>query len=122
MKEQCRKIIEKFRPFRVLVVGDAILDIYIKGNSSRLCREAPVPVINVQEQEYNCGGAANTAINLAGLGAETWFLTVTGNDEHGKMLEKSLQSSGIYTNLMIRTEERTTIAKKRIMAADSILL
>ncbi|QEC52862.1 D-beta-D-heptose 7-phosphate kinase/D-beta-D-heptose 1-phosphate adenosyltransferase [Anseongella ginsenosidimutans] len=122
MKDQCRKIIEKFRPFRVLVAGDAILDMYIKGSSSRLCREAPAPVINVQDQEYNCGGAANTAINLAGLGAETWFLTVTGNDEHGKMLEKSLQSTGVHTNLIIRTEERTTVAKKRIMAGESILL
>ncbi|HYH56885.1 MAG TPA: PfkB family carbohydrate kinase, partial [Anseongella sp.] len=102
MKDQCRAIIEQFRPYRILVVGDAILDVYIKGSSSRLCREAPAPVINVVEQEYNCGGAANTAINLAGLGAQTSFLTVTGEDENGRALMKVLEASGVDTGCVIQ--------------------
>jgi D-beta-D-heptose 7-phosphate kinase/D-beta-D-heptose 1-phosphate adenosyltransferase len=45
-----------------------------------------VLVFNVDEQEHQCGGAANTAINVAALGAETYFLTVMGKDSSSREL------------------------------------
>jgi D-beta-D-heptose 7-phosphate kinase/D-beta-D-heptose 1-phosphate adenosyltransferase len=122
MKDQLKSIIENFKTSKVLVIGDAILDTYIKGSTDRICREAPVPVINVLDHEHDCGGAANTAINIAALGAETYFLTVIGKDESGKHLLDVLKKNKVNIQYTIRDKSRTTIAKKRVTASSSILL
>jgi D-beta-D-heptose 7-phosphate kinase / D-beta-D-heptose 1-phosphate adenosyltransferase len=119
---EINEVIERFRNLKVLIIGDAILDMYIKGVSERLCREAPVPVIDVKDYELDCGGAANTAINVAALGAETYFLTVIGEDENGHDLTKALKSKKVNTLGIIKDSARKTIAKKRIVASSNILL
>ena len=48
-----------------MVLGDVLLDEWCHGHTDRLCREAPVPVLDVQEETYAPGGAGNTAVNLA---------------------------------------------------------
>jgi D-beta-D-heptose 7-phosphate kinase / D-beta-D-heptose 1-phosphate adenosyltransferase len=122
MKDRLKNIIENFKKFKVLIIGDAILDTYIKGSTDRICREAPVPVINVMENEHDCGGAANTAINVAALGAEACFLSVIGKDENGKELLEVLKKHKVNVNYMVRDKGRKTIAKKRVTASSSILL
>jgi D-beta-D-heptose 7-phosphate kinase/D-beta-D-heptose 1-phosphate adenosyltransferase len=122
MKDDLRNLIENFKNSKVLVIGDAILDTYIKGSTDRICREAPVPVINVIEHEHDCGGAANTAINVAALGAETYFLSVIGRDESGKQLLDVLRKNKVDIKYTIRDKERITIAKRRVTASSSILL
>jgi len=67
-------LIRCFSQLRVLVIGEAILDAYLQGGASRLCREAPVPIVDVNQQQLAPGGAANTAANLARLGGQTHFL------------------------------------------------
>jgi D-beta-D-heptose 7-phosphate kinase/D-beta-D-heptose 1-phosphate adenosyltransferase len=116
MKETLSDIIEQFKNLKVLVVGDAILDTYVKGAPDRVSREAPVLVFNVDEQEHQCGGAANTAINVAALGAETYFLTVMGKDSSSRELIDVLKKYPVHTDHIIRDKGRTTIAKKRIIA------
>ncbi|HEY8400923.1 MAG TPA: D-glycero-beta-D-manno-heptose 1-phosphate adenylyltransferase [Cytophagaceae bacterium] len=120
--ERIDTIVDKFKNKKVLVIGDAILDTYIKGRSDRLCREAPVPVISVYEQEHQCGGAANTAINVAALGAEAYLMTVTGKDENARELTTVLRQNRVNINILLQDKERTTLAKKRITAASNILL
>lgn len=122
MKEEIKSSIDQFGNIKALVIGDAILDTYIKGNSERLCREAPVPVINVKEYGYSCGGAANTAINVAALGAQTWFLSVIGKDETGDQLIQVLRKNKVNAECIIRDKNRKTLSKKRITAASSMLL
>src|SRR3954463_5752645 len=108
MKDHSKNIIESFKNFKVLIIGDAILDTYIKGSTDRICREAPVPVINVMENEHDCGGAANTAINVAALGAEACFLSVIGKDENGKELLEVLKKNKVNVNYMIKDKGRKT--------------
>lgn len=122
MEMRWKEIFEDFQHKKVLVIGDAILDMYIKGITDKICREAPVPVINVQELETDCGGAANTAINLAALGAHTCFLTVIGDDENGAILTKALEDKNVSTQCLIKDSKRKTIAKKRVVASSNILL
>jgi len=122
MEKQMKEVIEEFKDKKVLVIGDAILDVYIKGVTDKICREAPVQIINVQEQEYDCGGAANTAINLAALGAETCFLTVIGDDENGRILTNALREKNVSVECIIKDSQRKTIAKKRVVASSNILL
>lgn len=66
-------IINDFSNLRVLVIGDLILDVYLKGSSSRISPEAPVPVVDVAEEKYCLGGAGNVATNVRILGAQVSF-------------------------------------------------
>lgn len=122
MNESLLNLIEQFKNLKVLVIGDAIVDIYVRGVPEKICREAPVMAYIVEEYEYQCGGAANTAINLASLGAETYFLTVTGKDANAKELMEVLKQNKVHTEHILRDKSRTTIAKKRITSGGNILM
>ncbi len=76
-----QQYLNKWTNLHVLVIGEAMLDCYLEGTSNRLCREAPVPIVDISNREDVPGGAANTAANLNRLGASVSFLSVIGNDE-----------------------------------------
>lgn len=122
MKEKLSDVIENFKNLKVLIIGDALLDTYIKGATDRVSREAPVLVFNVEEQEHQCGGAANTAINVAALGAETYFLSVVGKDAGSRELIDVLKKHKVHTEYILRDKSRTTVAKKRITCASHQLM
>ncbi|MDQ2929458.1 MAG: D-glycero-beta-D-manno-heptose-7-phosphate kinase, partial [Gemmatimonadota bacterium] len=54
---------------RIAVIGDAMLDVYLRGDVDRISPEAPVPVVRVREKRMALGGAANVAQNVVALGA-----------------------------------------------------
>lgn len=108
------KILNKFSKLKVLVIGDAVLDVFLTGESFRVCREAPVPVVDCQKVTQTAGGAANTAVNAATMGAETYLLTVIGSDREGETLTKQLNFFGVNTELIIKDKERMTLVKQRI--------
>ncbi len=101
MKEELISLIEDFKKLKILVIGDAILDTYVKGSPDRVCREAPVLVFNVDDQEHQCGGAANTAINVATLGATSTYLTVLGKDATSKELIEILKKNKVQTKYIL---------------------
>ncbi|MGN6803485.1 MAG: PfkB family carbohydrate kinase [Ginsengibacter sp.] len=122
MKIEIKKIIDGFKNLKILVIGDAVLDTYVYGTTDRICREAPVPVFNINEQKFCCGGAANTAINLAALGAETYFMSVIGKDANGKELLDILNKHHVHCEYILKDRTRKTIAKKRVIASSNIIL
>lgn len=122
MKTEIKNTIDGFKNLKILIVGDAVLDTYIYGSNDRICREAPVPVFNKHEEKFCCGGAANTAINLAALGAETYFLSVIGKDANGKELLDLLQKHKVHCKYILKDKTRRTIAKKRVIASSNIIL
>ena len=61
--------IDQLRAARVLCIGDVMLDHYVYGQSDRLSPEAPVPVLTIDSETHNLGGAGNVLRNLAALGA-----------------------------------------------------
>jgi hypothetical protein len=69
---------------RILVVGDAMLDEYLWGTVRRICPEAPVPIVESRDRSARPGGAANSAANIAALGATAWPHGVTGTDHAGE--------------------------------------
>ena len=54
--------------YRVLVVGDSILDKYYYGEVNRISPEAPVPINHIIDIKNKLGGAANVANALSTLG------------------------------------------------------
>src|SRR5678815_3274828 len=87
------------RRARVLVVGDAMLDRYWFGDVDRISPEAPVPVVKIARSEERPGGAANVARNAAALGAQVTLISVIGDDEAGRTLERLLAEERVRTSL-----------------------
>lgn len=115
-------LLARFPALRVAVVGDAILDSYLAGESHRLCREAPVPIVAVAARRDVPGGAANTAANAARLGASVRFLSVLGSDAEAALLRRSLEAQGIATDGLLPAGDRQTLAKSRVVASGQLLV
>jgi rfaE bifunctional protein kinase chain/domain len=106
---------------RVLVVGDAMLDRYWFGAVDRISPEAPVPVVLVQREQECLGGAANVALNAKSLGAQATLLTVVGDDEPARILQRLLAEQGVAT-VLGRDPALRTIVKLRIVGRSQQLL
>ena len=102
----------------ILVIGDLMLDHYIFGTASRLSPEAPVPIVNVKNENKIIGGAANVASNLIDLGANVFLAGITGDDASGEEIKAILQTKNIDTNLILKDSSRTTTVKTRVIASN----
>ena len=100
---------------QILVLGDVILDIYLRGKISRISPEAPVPVIKNATETYAAGGAANVAVNLANIGEEVMLCGIVGNDDNGEKLKSVLSQTHVKYDLL-QSEHLPTISKLRIIA------
>ncbi|MGH8800036.1 MAG: D-glycero-beta-D-manno-heptose-7-phosphate kinase [Casimicrobiaceae bacterium] len=109
------------RRTRVLVVGDAMLDRYWFGEVERISPEAPVPVVKVARSEERPGGAANVARNAAALGAQVTLISVIGDDEPGRMLERLLRGESVHISLH-RDAALPTTVKLRVIGRQQQLL
>jgi D-beta-D-heptose 7-phosphate kinase/D-beta-D-heptose 1-phosphate adenosyltransferase len=101
---------------RVLVVGDVMLDRYLWGEVSRISPEAPVPVVEVTEETYRLGGAANVADNVRGLGARPLLIGVVGEDTTEKLFREELEGKGLDGDGLYVDPARPTTLKTRIVA------
>jgi D-beta-D-heptose 7-phosphate kinase / D-beta-D-heptose 1-phosphate adenosyltransferase len=101
---------------RVLVVGDLILDEYLRGTVQRISPEAPVPVLEAASTDCEPGGAANVASNLASLGAEVVLCGAVGDDANGRRLTELLEARGISTEGVVIDRARPTTHKLRVVA------
>ncbi len=103
------------RDRRVAVVGDAMLDVYLRGDVERISPEAPVPVVRVRDRKYAMGGAANVAQNVAAAGALGTLVAVVGSDEGGERLRRMLRDIGSDDSALIAIDRPTT-TKTRLVA------
>ncbi len=108
--------VRKFAGQRVAVVGDLMLDRYIWGRASRISQEAPVPVVRVDHETFSPGGAANVVRNLCTLGADVSAYGTIGSDAHGARLSEWFEQSGVDVRGVVRSEERETTVKTRVLA------
>ncbi len=114
-------LLERFAGLRVLVVGEAMLDVYLDGLATGLSREAPAPVIALRDRRHAPGGAANTAANLAALGATVQLVSTVGDDAEGALLVEALQDAGVDTSTVVCRRGTVTIAKQRVLADGQIV-
>ncbi|MFM8453671.1 MAG: bifunctional D-glycero-beta-D-manno-heptose-7-phosphate kinase/D-glycero-beta-D-manno-heptose 1-phosphate adenylyltransferase HldE [Gammaproteobacteria bacterium] len=110
-----------FSTAKILVIGDAMLDIYWQGPTQRISPEAPVPVVNIQEKTVKPGGAANVATNLASLGVDVTLFGILGQDSQGQILQTYLKGLNVKTQFDIQNQAKT-ITKTRILSRDQQLL
>src|SRR5688572_9621999 len=101
---------------RVVVVGYLIADEYLYEKPARISREAPVLILRFTEREVRLGGAANASHNVHALGARSVAIGTVGTDAAGDEIEALFRRAGMPTDGIIRTSERPTPVKTRIMA------
>ena len=106
-----------FSGFRILCIGDIILDRFIYGDVERISPEAPVPVLRLRETRMMLGGAGNVAHNVASLGGEAVLLGLVGEDDSGRHLARMTAATRGITAAFVPSRERPTIAKTRYIAA-----
>lgn len=111
-----RAVRNNFYKKSVTVVGDIMLDRYIEGSVERISPEAPVPVIKITKETYCGGGAANVALNLAGLGLVVSVCGVVGADREGARVTRMLSDAGIAVDGVIKLDERVTTTKTRVIS------
>jgi D-beta-D-heptose 7-phosphate kinase / D-beta-D-heptose 1-phosphate adenosyltransferase len=111
VEDLCARI-EAWAAVRVLVAGDYMLDRSMFGHADRLSPDAPVPVLAIEREESNAGGAANVCFALAALGCRPVCLGVTGDDAAGIELRRHLDQAGCRTEGLLRAEDRPTIVKQ----------
>lgn len=107
---------KNFKGKRIAVIGDMMLDIYFWGDVKRISPEAPVPVLEVENEFYRFGGAANVALNIAKLNGFPQPIGVIGYDSFGTVFNSLLAEQNISNHGIILDELRPTTAKTRVIA------
>ena len=115
-------VFNSFSNFRVVVIGDVMLDNYKIGKVHRMSPEAPVPVVLFEKEENRIGGAGNVALNLIALGAKPIVCSVIGNDDTGKILIDKFNENNISTAGIFQSSDRQTTVKSRIISNHQQLL
>lgn len=118
-EERIRALISGFASKRVLVIGDMVADEYLIGNPARISREAPVLILELNEERTIPGGAANVAVNARTLAAEVFLAGIVGNDLPGQRLRQAVDDLGMHQEGLIGDAKRPTSTKTRIMAGSA---
>jgi len=121
-KNRFKTILSNFNKLKIAVVGDIMLDDYLIGTVERVSPEAPVPVVLIKKEKFVLGGAGNVINNLSTLGVKTYCYGMVGDDIDGDKLLRSMKKIGVEISGIIKSEERPTIVKRRILGGNQQLL
>jgi len=116
LKPQILKKIPQLDGKKVLIIGDIGVDEYVLGQVRRISPEAPVPVLEVEEEDSRLGLSANVAQNIIGLGGIPYLVSVIGKDIGANTLKALLKNNKINFDYLVEDEQRPTTRKTRIMA------
>ena len=120
--ERLKEILECFSKVKIAVVGDMMLDEYLIGKVTRISPEAPVPVVNIEQERFVLGGASNVANNLKSLSAQVSVYGVVGQDSNGEKFVKELEAKQINPSGIVIDGTRPTIIKSRVLSQGQQLL
>jgi rfaE bifunctional protein kinase chain/domain len=119
--ESLTNIIGRFSDVNVCVIGDLIVDEYITCDPLGMSQEDPTIVVTPIDTQRFIGGAGIVAAHASGLGANSSFISVTGNDAVREYAESALSGYGVQSHLLI-DENRPTTLKQRFRAQNKTLL
>ncbi len=120
-RDRLMKLLSAAQGKRIAVVGDAMLDVYLRGDVERISPEAPVPVVRIRERKLALGGAANVANNILSIGVSCELVSAIGDDAAGTTLRQMLMEAGADTRSLVRVARPTT-TKTRVIARSQQLV
>lgn len=115
------KILNDFSKLRVCVIGDLIIDEYINCHPLGMSQEEPTVVVTPVDKRRYFGGAGIVAAHCQSLGAQTVFVTVTGEDETSKWSEEKATEYHLQS-LSVIDRSRPTTLKQRYRSGTQTLL
>ncbi|HEX2982088.1 MAG TPA: D-glycero-beta-D-manno-heptose-7-phosphate kinase, partial [Ignavibacteriales bacterium] len=115
-KERLCELKNNFKDSRIAVIGDMMLDCYFWGDVKRVSPEAPVPVVEIENEFYRFGGAANVALNISTLGGVPVPVGIIGYDNYGSIFTSLVKETKISAKGILIDESRPTTAKTRVIA------
>lgn len=115
-EKRLEEIFNNFNFKKIGILGDLMLDRYLWGNVNRISPEAPVPVVEIDDESNRLGGAANVAHNVKSLGAIVKIFGIVGDDDDGKILYDLLSKYGFNTDGILKDKNRPTTVKTRVIA------
>src|SRR6059036_1176244 len=121
-RDRIEALLRKMAATKIVVVGDAMLDVYLVGEVDRISPEAPVPVVTVHASRHGLGGAANVAANVAALGAECRLVAVVGDDTRGASVRTELEDLHLSSDFVLTDAGRPTTSKTRVVARGQQML
>ena len=121
-REDIKALFDSFNEKRILIIGDVMLDLYLNGKVERISPEAPVPIVAVRNRFARLGGAANVAQNIKALGAEPVLCSIIGDDSKSHDFFDLLAEHGMPGNGIIKSKERRTTTKYRIIGNNAQML
>jgi rfaE bifunctional protein kinase chain/domain len=121
-KQEIIQLFKNFRHMNVLIIGDVMIDSYTWGKVTRISPEAPVPIVAVEKEENRLGGAANVALNILALGATPYLCAVVGKDQNAEIFDNLLASHQLSKEGIIRSDNRITTVKTRIIGNNHQML
>lgn len=104
---------------RLAIVGDGFLDIDAHGTASRLCPEAPAPVVDLESRMMRPGGAGLAAVIAARAGAPVRLVMPLVEDAAGTRLRHALEAEGVEVVPLPATG--STAVKQRILASGTVV-
>ncbi len=113
--------LKKSKP-NILVVGDLMIDHYLWGSCERISPEAPVQVVDINNETTVLGGAGNVINNLNALGAKVSVSSVIGDDNNGLELLEMLKDIDVDSSNIAIQESRKTSKKSRVIAVSQQIL
>jgi D-glycero-beta-D-manno-heptose-7-phosphate kinase len=116
MKNDWSSVIDNFKNFQILVIGDIMLDRFVWGKVNRISQEAPVPIVNVKNIDNRLGGAGNVLNNIISLGGNAFLCGLVGNDKDSIYVKEKLESMNLSTEGLIIDDTRSTTVKTRVIA------
>tara|TARA_B100001250_G_scaffold208860_1_gene179273 strand:- start:681 stop:1661 length:981 start_codon:yes stop_codon:yes gene_type:complete len=106
---------KKISKTHILCVGDLILDQYIYGKVERMSPEAPVPILSINEENFQLGGVGNVARNISSLGGKATIVSLIGKDSSSKYIEKLIKKEKNLKSNFVVEENHSTPLKMRFL-------
>ena len=116
------KLAEQITSATVLCIGDVMLDRFISGDVERISPEAPIPILQIENEKIMLGGAGNVARNISSLGGSVRFISVIGEDTAGEGIEKMLINDLSLDVHLVVDPSRTSSQKSRFVAGNQQML
>jgi rfaE bifunctional protein kinase chain/domain len=115
-------VFEQFSNFKVMIIGDMMIDTYLWGSVGRVSPEAPVPIVSGVIEENRLGGAANVALNIKAMGAVPILCSVIGDDDRGKLILELMEEQLLSDVGLVVDGSRMTTQKTRVISGNQHLL
>ncbi|MBN8574720.1 MAG: D-glycero-beta-D-manno-heptose-7-phosphate kinase [Candidatus Kapabacteria bacterium] len=114
-EDSVRTYLTEAKGKKVAIIGDVMIDRYFWGKVTRVSPEAPVPVVDIEDETMHLGGAANVGFNLFSLGLTPILCGVIGNDNTGRRMIELCENAGIMPDALIVDTQRPTTVKTRVI-------